>query len=81
MSDYIKPTKQDFNSDIYILHVGENDLILSDTPKQIAEHIFDIVSSLKTDTNTIIVFNIVPRGNKNKEKAEKAIHIINNAYI
>ena len=57
------------NSDIYILHVGKNNLILSDTTDQIAEHIFDIVSSLKTDSNTIIVFNTVPRGNKNKEKA------------
>ena len=48
MLDYIKPTKKDFNLDIYVLHVGTNDLTLSNTPEQIAEHIFVIVSSIKT---------------------------------
>ena len=66
---------------IFVLHVGTNDLRLSDTPEQIAEHIFDIVNSLKTDSNTIIVSNIVPRGDKNKEKTEKALQIINNACV
>ena len=73
MSDYIKPTKKDFNPDIYVLHVRTNDLTLSDTPEQIVEHIFDIVISLKTGSNTVIIFNIVPRGDKKKEEAEKAI--------
>ena len=81
MSDYIKPTKNDFNPFIYVLHVGTNDLTLSDTPEQIAEHIFDIVNSLKTESNTVIVSNIVPRGDKNKEKAEKAIQIVNDVCV
>ena len=58
---------------IFILHVGTNDLTLSDTPEQIVEHIFDTVISLKTGSNTVIIFNIVPRGDKKKEEAEKAI--------
>ena len=70
----------DINPDIYVLHVGTIDIRLSDTPEQIAEHIVDIFSSLKTDSNTIIFSNIVPRGDKNKDKAEKAIQIINNVY-
>ena len=81
ISDYIKPTKKDFNPDIYVLHVGRNDLTLSDTPEQIAEHIAHIVSLLNTDSNTVIVSNAVPRDDKNKEKAEKAFQIINNAYV
>ena len=36
--------KEDFNPDIYVLHVAANDLTLSDTPEQIAGHIFDIYS-------------------------------------
>ena len=66
---------------IFVLHIGTNDLTLSDIPEQIAEHIFDKVSSLKTDSNSAIVSNIVPRGDKNKEKAETAIQITNNAYV
>ena len=45
MSNYIKPTKKDFNPDIYVLQVGTNDLILSDAPEQIVEYIFGIVSA------------------------------------
>ena len=45
ISDYIKPTKKDFNPDIYVLQVGTNDLILSDAPEQIVEYIFGIVSA------------------------------------
>ena len=63
----------DINPDIYVLHVGTNDITLSDKPEQIAEHIFDIVNSLKTCSNA----DIVSRDNKNKEKMDKAIQIIN----
>ena len=73
MSGYINATKKNFNTDIYVLHVGTNDVTLSDTPEQIAKHIFGIVNYLKTDSNTVIVSNIVPRGDKNKEKAENTI--------
>ena len=45
------------------------------------ENIFDIVNSLKTESNTVTVSNIVPRGDKNKEKAEKAIQIINDVCV
>ena len=63
----------DINPDIYVLHVVTNDITLSDTPEQIAEDIFDIVNSLKTCSNA----DIVSRDNKNKEKMDKAIQIIN----
>ena len=51
------------------------------TPEQIAEHIFDIVSSLKTDGNIVLVSNIVLTSDKNREKAEKAIQIKNTACV
>ena len=41
--------KEDFNPDIYVLHVGANDLTLSDTPEQIAGPIFDIYSQFFKD--------------------------------
>ena len=39
MKDYTKPTKRDFNPDLYILHVGINDLSLDDTPEVISSRI------------------------------------------
>ena len=58
MSDYIKPNEKGLQY-WYLRPTCWNKLTLSDTPEQIAEHIFDIVSSLKTDSNTVIVSNIV----------------------
>ena len=80
MWDYIKPTKRT-SILIFMSYTLEQQPHINNAPEQIAKHIFDIVISFKTDSNTVIVFNIVPRGHKNKEKAEKAIQIINNACV
>ena len=39
MYDYIKPTQRDFKQEIFILHVGTNDLPLNKSPKEISEDI------------------------------------------
>ena len=70
MEYYITPTKRDFDPGIYILHVGTNDLTLNDTPEEITEHIVNIATFLKTENNTDVISNIVPRGDSKKEKAE-----------
>ena len=44
MLDYIKPTQGDFSPDVYLLHVGTNDLSSNKSP----------------DNNTVIVSSIVP---------------------
>ena len=49
MEDYTKPTKRDFNPDLYILHVRKNDLSLDDRPEVISSHIIDIAKSLMTE--------------------------------
>ena len=36
MEDNTRPTKRDFNPDLYILHIGTNDLLLDDTPEVIS---------------------------------------------
>ena len=70
MEYYITPTKRHFDPGIYILHVGTNDLTLDDKPEEITEHIVNIATSLKTENNTIMILNIVTRGDSKKEKAE-----------
>ena len=65
----IAPTKRDFDPGIYILHVVTNDLTLNDTPEEITELIVNIATTLKTENNTVVISNIVPRGDSKKEKA------------
>ena len=48
MEIYAKPTKRDFNPDLYILHVDTNDLSLDDTPEVISSRIID-TKSLMTE--------------------------------
>ena len=71
MLDYIKPTKRDFNPDVYLLHVGTNDLSSSKSPEQISMDILNLANSLKLDNNTVIVSSIVPRDDENKKKADE----------
>ena len=66
MEGYTKPTKRDFNPDLYILHVGTN-LSLDDTSEAISSRIRDTANSLMAEKrNKIIVSNIIPRGDKCK---------------
>ena len=77
--DYAKPTKRDFNPDLYILHIGKNDLLLDDTPEVISSRIIDTAKSLMTEKNKIVISNIVPRGDKYREKGEMPSKVINEA--
>ena len=52
------------------MHNGTNDLTVDDTPKAITEHIANIATSLKTENSTVVISNIVPRGDSRKEKVE-----------
>ena len=69
MHDYLKPTKRDFDPNIYILHVGTNNLPTNDSPKMIMDKIVKKAKSLKTEDNNILSA-IVPRSDKLNEKAE-----------
>ena len=79
MEDYTKPTKRDFNPDLYIIHVGTNDLSLDDTPEVISSRIIDTAKSLMTEKNKVVISNIVPRGDKYKEKGEILSKVLNEA--
>ena len=80
MEDYTKPTKRDFSPDLYTLYVGTKDLSLDDTPEVISSRIIDTAKSLMTEKNKIVISNIVPRGDKYKEKGEILSKVINEAY-
>ena len=68
MVGYIKPTQRDFNPDVYLLHVGTNDLSSNKSPGQISLDILNLANALKLDNSTVIVSSIVPRDDENKKK-------------
>ena len=70
MLDYIKPTKRDFNPDVYLLHVGTNDLFPNKSPEQISMDILNLANSLRLDNNTVIVSSIVLRDDENLKNAD-----------
>ena len=76
MVDYIKPTQRDFNPDVYLLHVGTNDLSSNKSPEQISLDILNLANSLKLDNNTVIVSSIVPRDDENKKKVDEVNTIL-----
>ena len=65
MVDYIKPTQRDFNPDVYLLHVGTNDLSSNKSPEQISLDILNLANSPKLYNNTVIFSSIVPRDDEN----------------
>ena len=73
MLDYIKPTQRDFNSDVYLLHVGTNDLFSNKYPEKISMDILNLANSLKLDNNTVVVSSIVPCDVENKKKQMRSI--------
>ena len=67
MVDYIKLTQRDFNSDVYLLHVGTNNLTSNKSPEQMSLEILNLANSLKLGNNTVIISSIVPRNDENRK--------------
>ena len=79
MKDYIKPTKRDFDPDLYIFHAGTNDLSLDKLDAEIATDIINVAESLKSTHSKLAVLATVPRVDNFKEKATKVNVLYQNA--
>ena len=66
MYDYIKLTQREFNPEIFVLHVGTNDLPLNKSPQDIVT----LAESMKIETNKI-VSGIVCRADSFREKVNE----------
>ena len=71
MYDYIKPTQRSFKPEIFVLHLGTNDLPLNKSPKEISEDIVTLAGSMKTENNKIIVSSIVCRADSFRKKVDE----------
>lgn len=77
MTDYVKPTINDFDPEHIIIHVGTNDLNSERTASQIANSIINLQQSLKSINNTVTISLIVPRNDELNNKA----HEVNNRLV
>ena len=68
--DHIKPTQRNFQPNVYISHVGTNDLQTDIKPEEISEKTITFSKHLKLENIEVVVSGIVPRGDSYKEKAE-----------
>ena len=71
MYDHLKPTLRDFNSGIFITHVGINGLPLNKAINEIAEEIANIAESLKKPSSNTVISDIVIREDGYKTKADE----------
>ena len=77
MTDYVKPTINDFDPEHIIIHVGTNDLNSERTASQISNSIINLQQSLKSINNTVTISLIVPRNDELDNKA----HEVNNRLV
>ena len=69
MHDYCRPSKK-HSPDVFILHVGTNDLRDIKTPDEIANDIIKLAGDLKSDVNEVIISGIITRSDKLNTKGE-----------
>ena len=80
MYDHIKPTQINFQPNVYILHVGTNDLPTDMAPEELSEKNITFSNHLKSEDNEFVVSGIVPRGDSCKEKAEAVNKVLKGTY-
>ena len=74
--DHLKPTLQDFNLDLFIIHVGTNDLPLNKTTNKKAEEIVNLAKSVKKPSSNIVISDIITRKDGHKTKADEVNKIL-----
>ena len=69
MKHYMKPTQGKSPTQI-IFPVGTNDLATNKDSNEIANEIVELVKSVKTDNNKVVISSLVPRKDKFNTKAK-----------
>ena len=77
MESYIIPTLKQ-NPETIIIHSGTNDLESHSSPEGITRDIIDLKTSCKTQTNKVILSDIVPRYDNLNEKATRVNKCLEN---
>ena len=79
--DYVRPS-QKFTPELYLMHLGSNDLRSSKTPDQISDEIIAFAKSIKTEMNDGIIARNDHFNNLLKTKCdENNFAFVNNSNI
>ena len=82
MYAHLKSTLPDFDSGLFIIHVGTNDLPLEKASNEIAEEIVNLAESVKKPSSNIVISDIVTREDGYKKVCgKKGIPLIENNNI
>ena len=68
-----------FQPNVYISHIGTNDLATDITPEEISEKIITFSKHLKSEIRKVVVSGTAPRGDSYKEKAEAVNKLLKDA--
>ena len=66
MKNYVKPTTQDPNMDLYIFHAGTNDIPLNKSHAKIADDFMKIKELLKSALGNVVISATVPLADNSK---------------
>ena len=68
---YLKPTQRDFKPEIFVFHVGTNDLSLKQSLKGNSEYTVTLMESMKRENKKIPISSIVCQVDSFKEKVDE----------
>lgn len=58
MHEHLQPTLKDFDPDLFIIHVGTNDIPLNKANNGVAEDIVNFEESIETKSGDAVISNI-----------------------
>ena len=70
MHDYVKPSVRN-SLDLFILHVGTNDLSSNKSPEEIARSIIDLATPIKYKKHDVSISNIITRADDKKREEKR----------
>ena len=77
MPHYAIPTVKS-NPDCIIIHCGTNNLKMDESPEAIAEKTIEVAKTVKSTTNEVVIWSIIPRRDKLADKGSKVNGIVEN---
>ena len=69
--NHMKPMQRNFQVNVYISHVGTNDLPTDMIPEEISEKVIAFSKHLKSKNNEVVVLDMILRGDPAKRKQKQ----------
>ena len=80
MPHYAIPTVKS-NPDCIIIHCGTNNLKMDESPEAITEKTIEVAKTVKSTTNEVVIWSIIPRRDKLADKGSKVNGIVSKISV